>query len=253
MAGKQRPIVKFNNTEELEAYKSAVQDFVFETEEPLGYVGLIIGEQGLGKTHLACTSATESSPTYLMDTELRAQIVASKFPHVKRRKTHTFMEAVIFMRAVKARFPKGTFVWDSGSDIQQFAEMQYLDETKAEKVYPIFNWAEVWSKCDKLIDEAKSDGWNLIATARMKDEYVNEKSTGKKKPRIYEGLKYKCDFAIIIASDGTRRVVKNGWDRDYLPTMPKTATVADIIKALNPATRPATAPQSTNNSTEWLS
>src|ERR1041385_2814339 len=161
---------------------------------------LIAGREGSGKTHLACTM-NELGPVYLIDTEYRAQIVTRKFKNVKFALVKNFTEMVVAVKHILKHQSPGTIVIDSGSDLQTFAEIEYLDRTKMEKVYPIFNWSDVWSMCNAVIDEIKlSQKFNLVVTARVKEEYLNDRATGHIVPRIYSTLPYKADVVLQFAN-----------------------------------------------------
>ncbi len=115
----------------------------FTFSEPLALpkvVVLIAGREGSGKTHLACTMS-ELGPVYLLDTEYRAQIVTSKFQNVKFALTKNYIDMVVAVKHILKHQPPGTIVIDSGSDLQTFAEIEYLERTEKEKVGMPWNWS----------------------------------------------------------------------------------------------------------------
>ena len=184
-----------------------------ETDPTPRLIVVVAGREGSGKSHLACTMS-QSGPVYVIDTEYRAQIVTRKFQNVKFAVVKNFTELVVAVKAILKHHPPGTIVIDSGSDLQTFAEIEYLERTRMEKVYPVFNWADVWAMCNALIDEIRLDQrFNLVVTARVKEEYVGDKATGQLVPRLYSTLPYKADLVLQFANDKERRlsVTKNGF------------------------------------------
>jgi hypothetical protein len=199
--------------QELLARRDAFKFSTFEDSPKL--VVLVAGREGSGKTHLALTMS-ENEPVYLLDTEYRGQIVARKFKaNVRFAVVKNFIDLVVAVKHILKHQQPGTIVIDSGSDLQTFAEIAYLERTKMEKVYPIFNWSEVWGMCNALIDDIKfSQKFNLVVTARVKEEYAGDKPTGQIVPRIYSTLPYKADVVLQFGNDKERKlhVMKNGFD-----------------------------------------
>jgi len=195
---------------------------------------LISGREGLGKTHLACTMS-EVEPVYLIDTEYRAQIVIRKFNNVKFTTAKNYSELVVAVNYIIRNEQSGTIVIDSGSDLQTFSEIEYLERTDKERVGLPFNWAEVWRLCNAVIDEIKfSQNFNLVITSRMKEEYINDKPSGKSVPRIYSALPYKADIMLELRKDKevTLEVTKNGFD-EIIPTqLKKSSSLPSIISQL---------------------
>jgi len=206
-----------------------------DPNDPAQLIVLIAGREGSGKTHLACTMS-ELAPVYLIDTEYRAQIVTRKFRNVKFALVKNFTELVIAVSHIIKHQPPGTIVIDSGSDLQTFSEIEYLDRTKMEKVYPVFNWSDVWGMCNALIDEIKfSRKFNLVITSRVKEEYVGDRPTGQIVPRIYSTLPYKSDVVLQYSNDKERKllVTKNGFTGDLTAQVNRSETLPQIIHRLS--------------------
>ena len=193
----------YSNEEEKAKLIKMRDEFEFESDDqlPPSFV-LLAGSEGTGKTHTACTMS-EIGPVYLLDTEYRAGIVTRKFKNVKRKSIRDYKEMVAGVKAIIKKYPPpGTIVIDSGSDFQKFAELDYLDRTKQEKVWPQFNWSEVFSMCTALLNELRFAGYTLVMTARLKEEYRNDKPTGRMVPRIYSEIPYKADFIVHYEGSG---------------------------------------------------
>lgn len=187
---------------DVERIKKAAADFKFDdiSKSP-NKVIVVAGPEGTGKTHLACTMS-EVMPVYLIDTEYRASAVIRKFDpeKVRHKVCSTYDEVVVAVKAILTRAKPGAIVLDSGSDLQTFAEIAYLKRTKMEKIYPIYNWSEVWAMCNALVDDIKFSPFTLVVTARVKEEYRGDKATGLIVPRIYSALPYKADMILQFTS-----------------------------------------------------
>ena len=226
-------------TEKQERQLAAMRDdFKFTEPEALPkVVVLLAGREGSGKTHLACTM-NELGPVYLIDTEYRAQIVTRKFEGVKFAVVKSFIEMAIAVKHIIKHQPPGTIVLDSGTDLQTFSEIEYLTRTEKEKVGMPWNWAEVWRLCNAIIDDIKfSQRFNLVITARLKEEYLNDKPTGQLIPRIYSTLPYKADIVLQFAGEKERRLMltKNGFTGNLQTPPPDKATLPQIIATFSQA------------------
>jgi hypothetical protein len=163
-------------------------------------VVLLSGPPGVGKTHAACTMASEG-PVYILDTEQRAAMVARKFKRLGKeiylKVCRNYSDLVVAAKAINKLKQPGTVVVDSGTDLSVFSEIAYLERTRAEKVFPLFNWGEVYAMCNALIDEIKLGGHRLIITSRVKEKYANDKPTGEVVPKVYDPVLYKADVSIL--------------------------------------------------------
>lgn len=199
-----------------------------ELPEITNKIVVVAGPEGSGKTHLACTMS-EVNPVYLLDTEYRAggvvkKFAGAKFP-IKVKVCSTYEQLVIAVKAILARATTaGSIVIDSGSDLQTFSEIAYLQRTKMDKIYPIFNWTEVWAMCNALIDDVKFSPFNLVVTARVKEEYTADKPTGRIIPRLYQTLPYKSDLIVQF-----KDVFHPGWIVKPQPLDGKTIEVPRTV------------------------
>lgn len=230
---KQSPFYK-DEKERLEL-ESKLSSFSFSNPEPMPkLLVLVSGKEGSGKTHLSSTM-NELGPVYLIDTEYRAQMVTQKFNNIKLALAKNYQELIIAVKHILNTQAGGTIVLDSGSDLQTFAEIEYLERTQKDKVYPVWNWSEVWKLCNSIIDEIKfSQKFHLVITSRMKDEYKGDRATGNQVPRIYSVLPYKADIALQFTSDKEQKLIvtKNGFSKDKFTALPTTLTLPQIIKSI---------------------
>lgn len=238
------------------------QEFVYdglpeeEQREPIFFA--IIGDQGMGKTHAANTFPNP----VLADTEGRAHIVMRKFGHKKRKMIATFDDLRQMVSHALDTEPEGsTIVLDSGSDLRSLAEIEYLQETGKEKVYPEVCWAQVDVKPKNLLKALRAYGWNCVITQRTKDVYKNGEQTGEKEAEGWKRIPFLCDVTVwlqtgleyngkLYGPDLTiAKVIDNKWHpkgtgKPYLINVsydgifeelkPEwTGTIEDIIKEIN--------------------
>jgi len=236
-----KPSPFYKNDKERQLLIQERDAFRFDDSPPdCKLVLLLAGREGAGKTHLACTMS-ELGPVYLIDTEYRAQIVTRKFRNVKVAVAKNFMEMVVVVKHILKHQAPGTIVIDSGSDLQTFAEIEYLERTEKEKVGMPWNWAEVWRLCNALIDDIKfSRNFHLVVTARMKEEYLNDKPTGQMVPRIYSTLPYKADMVFNVSAGKERKVLvtKNGFTGELGAVLTGDQNLPVIISRLSGANAP---------------
>jgi hypothetical protein len=231
-----KPNPFYKNEKERQELMAKRDNFKFsDPDEAPKLVILIAGKEGSGKTHLACTM-NELGQVYLIDTEYRAQIVTRKFNNIKFSTAKNFEELVIAVKHIIKYQQPGTIVIDSGSDLQTFSEIEYLERSEKDKVGMPWNWAEVWRLCNAVIDDIKlSQKFNLVITARVKEEYINDKPSGQIVPRIYSTLPYKADVVLQFGNDKERKlqVTKNGFTGNLTLAIQKTDSLPTIINKLS--------------------
>lgn len=179
-----------------------INSFFDEVPEKEPIFVAIGGPGGLGKTHFANTFPTP----VIADTEARAQIVMKKFGGGRHRKVAKDMKTIRETISVMAKNlcpdtekrNQFTFVLDSASDWQQMAELEYLQEAKKDKVYPLVLWAKVYEKMDKVFDNLRRMGFNAVFTQQVKEIYKNEKATGEFAPAGYKKMPYRVDIHLNL-------------------------------------------------------
>jgi hypothetical protein len=181
------------------------------------FIVLAEGMQGAGKTHFAMSFP---EPIFLIDTENRADKVAGKFKAqgkvVYRKKCLTFDDIrQAIAQLIFAQHGCGTIVIDSGSDLQSYAETEFLQQNRKEKVWPQVLWGEVHAKTDNLLAAIREKGFYCVVTGRLKDDYAGPYGEGVKTGQmIFEGYKrmpYLVDIHLRLTGDGKALVQKNGF------------------------------------------
>jgi hypothetical protein len=211
-------------------------NFEFDDVDSLPQVVVLLsGPPGVGKTHAACTMASEG-PVYVLDTEQRAAMVVRKFkrhfPDLYLKVCRKYSDLVVGVKAINLLNKPGTIVLDSGTDLSVFAEIAYLKRTRAEKVFPLFNWGEVYAMCNAIIDEIKQGGHKLIITARTKERYVNDKPTGEVVPKVYEPVLYKSDVSILWKDRTAKPELYKGSIRNVEFPIPEDIVLPELINSI---------------------
>jgi hypothetical protein len=175
---------------------------------------LVIAEPGAGKTFLGCTFP---ATLVCLDSEHRANTVLRNFRNTYWKKVLAFDDVRRAVAWATKRHPGGTFLFDSGSDLNALAEAEVVAEMNASKakVHPTLHWTPVYERISKLCGYLRTQGWNAVFTGRLTDEYEGDKRTGKRTPSgfVTNKLLYQVDFALqIVMRDGKRvgLVLKNG-------------------------------------------
>lgn len=231
----EKPVVKWANEEEARLVAEQVKTFAFdEPPEPL-YTVLLVGEDGSGKTHFACTMK-ELGPVYILDTELRGEKVATQMFDIRTIvRIYDYIGMYAAVRGIIAKFkPPGTIVFDSGTDITKFAAQRFMDEAKIDKIYPKVLYDEVYRKCDAVYNACRRAGFHVVITGQMKDEYIGENRSGKKLPKVYDRLLYSSDITVLCNKDKTKQLLKRpyGIDMNYKFTLE--TTLPKLINDLLP-------------------
>ena len=187
-------------------------DYVPDAPDKAPFVLLVEGAQGSGKTHLAYTFP---QPIFHIDTENRGDKVGAKFKaggaQVYWKVVKNFhdirrtMDELIF-----PHFQAGTIIIDSGSELQTWAEAEWLLQSKKEKVYPLVLWSQVFAKVDRIVGAMRDRGFYVVITARLKPEYQGEQKTGALVMEGYKRLPYLADIHLRL-ENGQAAVLKNGF------------------------------------------
>lgn len=208
IAQQQETIAQFQPACSLESYTPSI---------------LIDGMPGVGKTHLACTAPV--SPIYLIDTDGRSRIPASRFREtVFAYETNSMDDITDKIRALSGlqmagQIQPSTIVIDSASDLLDLAGMQ-LQRDHKKSGYAAGNPKPAFGQLSDMIMTPlrwlKHIGFMVILTGRFRHEYVDGNPTGRFVPNIIDQIPYWVDIHLRIVKDSTKnkhviRVLKNGF------------------------------------------
>lgn len=175
---------------------------------------LLYGPGKVGKTHFACFATQE--PVYIADSDKRADIpmlkavaegrrihrkLCSSRKDVKLAVSQALQDAIARQQTEGAAWKPGTFVFDSASDLQDFAEDEYLEESKTDKLYPRVVYKRVYDKIDHLFEPLKNLGFNVLFLGREGEEWKGDSPTGKKRFSGYKRLPFKADIVLRASID----------------------------------------------------
>lgn len=185
----------------------------------------VIGEAAAGKTHLSCIF---SKPAVLDTTPKKESYVILRklYPDWKRRhhpirSLEDVRTALKFIKTAPNDFK--TVVVDTSADLRDLASKEYLDEKRKagkerESVMPReYKWVN--EKVDAIIDEVQSElKLNLVFISQMKDEWVGDKSTGRRIRRGYPSANFQADIRLFLqienkVDEKTMKVIPNRYKR----------------------------------------
>lgn len=206
----------------------ASYDDIFEPVEHPNEVVLLVGGEGSGKTHLACTAP---GPIYAIGTESGHEMVtmAKEFPDKDIRHLSVHPEGKVgeapdiwfgawwgaeerLSRAVTLleNAPKGTVVIDSASDLLGIAAAAFnVQRQRADKPIPPMMYGSIYSVLQGWIGGIR-EHHNLIMTAKLKDEYKDDTRTGDKTIDLWRTGTYFADHVAWVerAPIGDPRVAR---------------------------------------------
>lgn len=202
------------------------------------------GEKGIGKTHCGLTFPEPA----LCDTEGKGWVVLKKFGNKRWFRARTFGDVIDFVHTVLNDDTIQTAVFDSSRDIVDMAERFVLKELGRETLYSTKGavmYSHVYGKIDWIIQTLRMAGKNVVFTSRLKDEYVNDKRTGRQIIDGYKKAGYQVDVQIrfttlirwkdetYVVIQPVGDVIKDGFIRrgTYAPFI-KDATYEDICEKL---------------------
>lgn len=137
----------------------------------------VCGDEGLGKTHFACTFP---KPLIIGDTEYKAYTTASKFEGVLWKRVGTFDDFRQLVYHAIDNDDIRTVVIDSGGDLVQLAGSEWNAETGKNYRFPISNYGNAYDKIDELVLELEEARKYFVSTSRLKDEWIQDVSTGRR-------------------------------------------------------------------------
>ncbi len=182
----------------------------------------ICGREGTGKSHFARTFPgdfiwVETPPEFGKASKLlrKFKYVYKDTSNVDLKQAHTFHDIRLCVEDALRRPEIQTIVIDSGSDLRMMAGKEWMMEESKRKnkviraVHPPTQWQYPNAKIDALISSIKEAEKYLVVTNRMKDEYINDNSTGKKIRKGHDPLTYNLHFTLEIRNG----VQDSSWKR----------------------------------------
>lgn len=160
------------------------------------------GEPSYGKTHNLFTYPNVAVADTISEGD--AHLIAKKFGNPKVLKAGTFDDLKRFV-SYCCKSPKIESVGiDSGSDLVEMAKIEWLQETGRKSVYVPgkggFQYAQVYSKIDKLVQDIKMANKYFVTTSALRDEWmkgVGSDESHKTGRRIRSGY-HKFNFGLSV-------------------------------------------------------
>lgn len=203
----------------------------------------IIGEAGVGKTHMAL----QFPRPIVFDTTPKGEALPVVIKLFGAEKAREIWQPVYTLNELKQKVglalssgKYATIIIDTSANLQDMSKKDWLKQKGREKPLP-FEYVEIREPIDELIETiTKKYGKNLVFTSQMKDEYGPDgKKTGRRIRDGYVKLPFMCDIRLYIElrknNDKYERivhVVKNRFrdkaSDEWIPTI--SPTWEDIVK-----------------------
>jgi len=152
------------------------------------------GESERGKTHNGQTYPDVATCDTISQGDV--WLIAKKFDNKMVMRAKTFDDIRRFIQYCVTNPKIQSVVIDSGADLVEMAETEWLKENRRKSVYVPgeggFQWADVYEKIDELVQKVKIANKYLIITSQMKDEWIKtpeQKENVKTGRRIRDGYK----------------------------------------------------------------
>jgi len=160
----------------------------------------LIGEPESGKTH---TSLLFPKPALIDTTSKReARPIAVKLYKEEWKKRYfpveTWEELIARIKEAVEREDVKTLIIDTSMDLQHLAAKAWMKEEGKKAVFPITQYAHVRDKVDEIIEIITGKEKHLVFTAGMKDEWVADKSTGRRIRDGYRRTPFQADIRLYL-------------------------------------------------------
>lgn len=164
----------------------------------------MIGEEGVGKTH-ACLDM--SNPILLDCTEHgEGRIIAMKrFPNELDKR---YMRVATFNDLLAIPDGFSTYIFDTSKDLVRLMCDKWCRKFKKERVYPPAVYGDVYNMADKLIRELMNRPANVILTSIFRDEYIDDKRTGRRERDGYTRLRFTTSLRFHVFIKDNKRIFK---------------------------------------------
>lgn len=154
----------------------------------------LMGEEGTGKTH---TGLLFPNPILLDCTEQgEGKIIAMKvFPNDWEKKYKHITDWHDLLSV-----PDGfaTCVFDTSKDVVRLMSDRWCYKYKKKQVYPPQAYGQVYNMLDKFIVSILHKPANVVMTSIFRDEYIDDKKTGKRERDGYTRLNFESSLRFHI-------------------------------------------------------
>lgn len=167
----------------------------------------VMGEEGRGKSHSGVNGFPEP---YVLDLtpDAEAKPIVLKYVGYDESKIETMYKSCKVFNDLRQglfnaeKSNKKTIIIDSSNFLQGFASNEWCKENKKSTPYASgmtgVNYGQIRDKIDDLCRQCRASGLNMVFTSPMKDEWVDDKCTGKRIPDNYTRLRSQCDFRLQV-------------------------------------------------------
>jgi len=158
----------------------------------------IVGEPSAGKTHMALGFPEP----YLIDCGPRGEgeVVLKKFydsvddKYMIARTWKNVMDGINYALDGK----KKTMIFDLSEYLVVLAGREWCRVNKKKSIFPIVNYQHVYRMIDDIICKCICNNMNVVMVSGLKDNYVDDKKTGRREHAGYKKLTYQCDIRILL-------------------------------------------------------
>lgn len=158
----------------------------------------IVGEPSVGKTHMALGFPEP----YLIDCGPKGEgetIVKKIYNNTDNRyvkaRTWKGVEDGVNL-AIKEK--KESIIFDLSDYLITFAGREWCRINNKKSVFPVGNYQHVNRMVDDIIDKCLTNEMNVIMVSGLRDNWVDDKKTGRREHAGYKKLPYQCDIRILL-------------------------------------------------------
>lgn len=201
----------------------------------------VIGEPGVGKTH-AC--ACNDNLLYLDTSDIgEAELIVEKLhPNENIDDIYVHCQSLRDIQSSLRSMSETTklVVIDSSSVLRTWAADEWKSRKKRDGVMPYeYDEVDAILKREILYPIVREKQKNLMLTSMMKDEWVDDKRTGKRERKGYVHLEFICDIRVLMyVENGVRKnlIIKNRMvdqqSKDYVKSLTEVnlKNIFDITK-----------------------
>jgi hypothetical protein len=184
----------------------------------------IVGDPETGKTRFCANALAECDSKGVLiahhsavgDTEAKAAIEMKKCGNVHLKIINSMQDFRDFVQYCLSEPSVRVVCIDSGSDLRNFAENEFLSENpELKRVYPLVLYGRVFSKIDDQVIRLTKGGKHVVFTGRVKDEFEDEVRTGRRIRDSYKKLPFQLPM-ILHFQYGIRDDNGKVWFRNHI-------------------------------------